>query len=601
MHKITLRPLRLVRVNTDQLKEYPYLLQQKEAYRPEETSQTHAHALHTESSESVLEPSSSLSGKQLSPARDQSEAEAAHLLQRTPNSYLFNQFYGLWFFVSLFLLTVIITRNVSTEAYGVYAIASAAFNTIAYIVALGLEDAITTYVPRLYAEHGSATASQLIRRLLAIRLGLLTGSMLILLFGIPPLAELIALTHIPGSAELADSMRDPQLLAHSVPIAFYVLGNGISSLFTAVCAALMRMRLVFVIGSITQLLLVGLAWPVLHQGWGIDSILWLLAISSLFNAGAFALWQAPLLFTRGATYRQPLGPVIKLGISAWLTNLANGALLKQVSIFLLGFFAVSVAEIGYFNLSFQLAHSANLLLVAGFGGVSSSALAAAFVGHNYDRLARSWQALIKIETLLAAPLLIFCLFNATNIAHIMYGSRYDAVGPLLAIFLFFNLLVRVLGTTIHQFAMYVLSKPRLVVLSQWIGLLTVVLVGVPLIPLFGPAGALIADGLAQVVTGILMLFFLWHALPRHYPLSFTLRLLLAVTIAALPSLLWHPTDRLLLSVSGVLFVAFCLVTLLWIKPLSREDLEMIGTLHAKARTYLQPFARHSSPSQEQKT
>ena len=84
-------------------------------------------------------------------------------------------------------------------------------------------------------------------------------------------------------------------------------------------------------------------------------------------------------------------PIAQLGISAWLTNLVTGALLKQVSIILLGYFAVSITAIGYFNLSFQLGHAASLLLVTGFGGVAGSALAAAFVGKNYDRLARSWQ------------------------------------------------------------------------------------------------------------------------------------------------------------------------------------------------------------------
>jgi hypothetical protein len=76
-----------------------------------------------------------------------SDVEAEHLLKRTPNSYLLNQAYGLWFFISWFFVTVIITRKVSTDDYGTFAIALAAFNTIAYIVAFGLEDATTTYVP----------------------------------------------------------------------------------------------------------------------------------------------------------------------------------------------------------------------------------------------------------------------------------------------------------------------------------------------------------------------------------------------------------------------------------------------------------------------
>jgi O-antigen/teichoic acid export membrane protein len=327
------------------------------------------------------------------------------------------------------------------------------------------------------------------------------------------------------------------------------------------------------------------------MGWSIDSILWLEAICSLLNAAALALWQAPLLLTRGAEYRQPMGPVVRLGISAWLTNLVSGALLKQVSIILLGYFAVSLAQIAFFNLSFQLAHAASLLLVSGFGGVGGAALAAAFVGKNYERLGRSWQTLIKIETLLAAPILVFCLFNAQNIAITLYGTNFSPVGPLLAIFLFFNVIVRVLGTTIHQSTLYVVGKARLVVLGQWIGLVVVVGIGIALIPHWGPAGALVADGISQIITGGLLLTFLWRDLPEKYPLGFTLRLLLAFSIAALPELVWHPAGHVLLGVSGVIFLVLSIGMLLLIRPLSFDDLEMIHSLNPLAAKYLKRFAR----------
>jgi len=523
----------------------------------------------------------------------QGEVEAQRLLKRTPNSYLFNQAYGLWFFISWFFLTVIITHEVSTAQYAIIAIALTAYNTILYIVAMGLEDATTTYIPRIFAEQGQAAAAALARRLLLVRLVVLFFSVGIMLSGLPIIAFLIAHLPIKGAAAAATSLANPELLSHITPIAIYVLGSSIGSLLNAVCAALMRMRIVFFIGSVTQCALLGLGFGVLQMGWGVNGLLWLLAIGSLFNAGAFALWLSPFLLTRGARYEQALGPVIKLGLSAWLTNLVTGALLKQASIILLSIFAVSLVEVGYFNLSFQLADSANLLLVAGFGGVSSSALAAAFVGKNYERLSYSWRALIKVETLLAAPILVFCLFNASNIAHALYGSNFDPVGPLLAIFLLFNIIVRVLGTLIHQPTLYVVGKARLVVLSQWIGMLSVIALGILFIGYFklGPAGALMADGIAKSITGILLLVFLWKDLPHKYPLGFTLRFLLALILAALPSILWHPSDRILLAFSGCLFLALCCGLLFWFKPLDAEDMVMIEGMTPRIARYLGWFAR----------
>ncbi len=523
------------------------------------------------------------------------EDEARLLLRRTPTSYLLNQAYGLWVFISLFLITVIVTRKLSVSQYGVYAVAMVAFNTIAYIVALGLEDATTTYVPRVFAEHGRASAAHLIRRVLLLRVIILALSVGIMLFAMPTLATIIATLPVKGSTQVAAGLRDPELLGHIAPIAFYVLGNGISSLITAVCASLMRMRVVFVVGSLNQLVVLAFTLVVLQLGLGINGVLWLFAAASLLSSLAFIIWLMPILLARGATYRQPLKPVVHLGISAWLTNLVSGALLKQVLIILLGYFAISIVQIGYFNLSAQLAHAASLLLVTGFGGVEGAALAAAFVGFNYARLARSWQALIKIETLLAAPVLVFCLFNAQNVALALYGASYAPVGPLLAIFLFFNLLVRLLGTTPNQYALYVIKKPLLVVLSQWLGLLAAVLFGIALIPGWGPAGALIADGLAQILIGGLMLVFLWGVLPYKYPLGFTLRLLLGLTIAALPGILWHPSSRILLGISGCVFLVLCLGLLLFIKPLNIDDLELVGNFNTRLQALLRPFARGTKP------
>jgi len=519
------------------------------------------------------------------------EAGARYLLKRTPSSYLFNQAYGLWVFISFFILTLIMTRKVSVVEYGVYAIAATVFNTIAYIVAFGLEDATTTFVPRILAEHGKAAAALLVRRLLALRLAILITSVSIMLFTLPALAALIAAIPISGSASVAAGLRDPGLLGHIAPIAIWVLGNGIASLLIAVYASEMRMRIVFLFGSVVQVLLLVLSFITLQLGWGIDSVLWLLAICSLLHAAAFTLWQAPLLLTRGATYKQSMKPVLRVGISAWLTNLVSGALLKQVSIILLAYFAVSVAQIAYFNLSFQLADAASLLLVSGFGGVAGSALAAAFIGMNYERISRAWQSLIKIETLLSAPVLLFCLFNAQAIVYLFYGPKYAPVGPLLAIFLFFNIIVRVLGTTIHQSTLYVTGKPRLVVLGQFVGLVVLIVIGIALIPRWGPAGALVADGISKIIMGGLLLAFLWRDLPEKYPLGFTLRVLLALTIAALPGIIWHPSGRLSLVISGTMYLVLAIGLLLLIKPLNVKDLEMAGQTNRWVGKYLRWFGR----------
>ena len=582
MQKLPLRPLRLIHLKSTHLGNGLERADRNDLKQEEHTKET-SHR------QSILK-----TAVIMQPEEEPAQEQANNLLRRAPNNYLFNQVYGLWFYISSFLLTVFITRSVSPTQYGVYAVVLTAYNTILNIMALGLEDATTTFIPRVLAEHGEAGAAKLIRYLFGIRLLVLVAGTGLILFGLQGLAALIALLPVAGATQVAKSLTDPILLSYSTPLAVYVLGSGVANLLSALCTARMRVQIVLVVGGLLQLGLLGIGFFLLQRGWGVSSVVWMQAIGSLVSAAAFAIWQAPFLLKMSTNYRPAFKAIIQLGLSAWVTNIASGALLKQISITLLGIFAVSLTQIGYFNLSFQLADAANTLLVSGFIGIGSSALAVAFVGNHYGRLANTWQVLIKVETLLAAPGLVFCLFNSSNIADALYGSRFDPVGPLLAIFLFFNLLVRVLGATIHQAGLYVIGKPRSVVISQWIGIVCVIVAGSVLIPTWGAAGALIADGIAKVVTALLLLFFLLRYLPSQYPkelLGFTLRFLLALVIAALPSILWHPANRILLGASGGLFILLCLGLLLWIKPLNASDIELLRQVNPRAAKYVHWFAR----------
>src|SRR5258706_3925172 len=181
MQKTSLRPLRLISMNADKL----------DKQRLEEQNEWVNNKI---DSRGLLQPLTSNS-QQIQPGSSSveishSEQEALLLLKRTPSSYLLNQGYGLWVFISLFLITVIVTRKLSVAEYGVYAIAMAAFNTIAYIVAFGLEDATTTFVPRVLADHGRAAAALLVLRLLALRLAVLVLSCSSYLFDLLVLASL---------------------------------------------------------------------------------------------------------------------------------------------------------------------------------------------------------------------------------------------------------------------------------------------------------------------------------------------------------------------------------------------------------------------------
>src|SRR6266567_4991148 len=124
MHKPSLDPIKSKK--TDHLDGYSPIEDEYEASnRVTEAESNNLHKKLTLTTEEVLLVAKASDIEALSVG----EAEAQSLLKRTPSSYMLNQLYGLWFFISWFFLTVIITREVSTEQYGIFAVAMTAYNT----------------------------------------------------------------------------------------------------------------------------------------------------------------------------------------------------------------------------------------------------------------------------------------------------------------------------------------------------------------------------------------------------------------------------------------------------------------------------------------
>jgi len=519
---------------------------------------------------------------------------AEALVRRAPMGFLWNQIYQLWLFGSSFLLTLVLSRGLSTDQYGVFATALTAFTTASYLAAFGLEEAATIWVPRALTEDGRAQASSVIRRLIGVRLLFLLAVCAALIFLLPVIPSLLARLSLPGAAGLASTLRDPAVQNHLIPLAFYVAGSGLVSLLFAIFTSLLRTRVTLVVSGFSQGANLAIAWLFLWLGWGVDGALWALGIISWLTAFAYFCWLAPLLFARRPRQIISLRPALRLSVAAWQTNLAGGALLKQVVVFLLVLYAFSYTQIGFFNLAFQLGHSAGLLLVAGLSGVSMATMAAAYSGENRSWLAISWRAVLKVQTLLALPLLIFSLLNAQAIVIVLFGSQYAGVGPLLQLFLAFNILTRVSGGGMHQAALYVLGKQRVVVLLQWASLGLTVLLGFLLIPKVGPMGALVATGVPPVFVELAQLAFLWPSLNRRYPLHFVLRYGLALVLPVCFGLIWHLQGLIGLAVAGILFTILLVAGLLLVKPLEAEDAALLGKMNSWLRSALMLLIRKSA-------
>src|SRR5260370_18184083 len=89
-------------------------------------------------------------------------------------------------------------------------------------------------------------------------------------------------------------------------------------------------------------------------------------------------------------------------------------------------------------------------------------------------------------------------------------------------------ITRLAGGGAHSAALYVLGQSRWVVFANWLALGVIAGLDIPLIPRFGVLGALLAVGVAKIVSGLLQLVVAQRALARPYPLLLLVRVLPAV-------------------------------------------------------------------------
>jgi O-antigen/teichoic acid export membrane protein len=518
------------------------------------------------------------------------------LIRRAPSGYLWNQAFSLWLFLSLFLYQLVITRALSVGEKGVYELVLTPANVAVYLAALGLESAGSVYLPRALADGGPARAAAVALRLLVVRLGAVLLVTCGILWGLPALRALAALLDLPQLSGFVQSLGDPVLLAHRGALALYVVGVGLANLLAALLTALLRTRLVFVVGSLAQLLTVGLG--ILLVGTfhaGANGALTALALPNLAMALAYGVGILRVLGAAPARVGDRVtGAMLRLGMAAWLADLANGSLIKFLALTQLSA-AVSHEQIAFFGLAFEMGHAASFLFVAGLGGVGLAVMSAAYVNRHLSDLAVAWRSVSKLQVLLAVPLVAFCVPHADAIIQVLYGRRYADVGALLALFLALNALIRLGGGGAHEAALYVLGHQRWVVLTRWASLGILALGDVLLIPLFGVAGALLAVGLAQVGAELAQLLAARAVLARAYPIGFLLKVLLALAPGLAFATLWRPSSLLGLTLSGVGYTAIFLLCLRIVRPLDAEDTALLQHVPPRLRALLLPFT--ASPRQ----
>lgn len=538
------------------------------------------------------------------------------LIRRTPTGYLWNQAGAIWLFLSLLIFEIVIRRSLPKAETNVFDLVATIANLGYYVASLGLGSAGTVFLPRALTEGGPALALSLANRIVAIRLvvGLAVGALVV--WGLPALVTAVDQLHWQQGIEISQSFTVQAILDHRIVIAAYVVCTGLSTLLSNLLIALVYTRIVFIIGSLGQLLLLLLAYFLVQPlDAGVDGAIAAQAAPAAIVAVILFFVMQRVLQARpnGKGFRM-LRPTLKLGIAAWLADLPNSSLVQPVAIGQLA--AVAPTELLYFKSTYQMGDAGARFFTDGLGGISMASMSVSYEG-GLRPLAISWRTVSKLQVLLAVPLVTFCIPHASAIMRILFGVNYEQSGTLLAVFLALNGLTQILGGATHEWALYVLGRQQWVVVSRWATLGILAVTGAVLVPQFAALGALLAVGIGRLVAQIFLLVLARILVQRPYPLAFIVKLLLALAVPTVVTILWQPAalaativqavnwfpdirqlieQGLLLGMNLIIFTALFVVCLRIIRPLDAEDLILLKQVPPWLRRALQPFA--SSKSRE---
>lgn len=533
------------------------------------------------------------------------------LIRRAPTGYLWNQAGAIWLFLSLLIFEMVIRRSLPAYETNTFDLVSTIANLGFYIASLGLGSAGTVFIPRALAEGGPALALSLANRLVLLRLvfALIIGAAVI--WGLPAVVGAVEQSDWAQGREFVHSYTIQAMIDHRFMIALYVVCVGVTTLLSALLIALVYTRIVFIIGSLGQLLLLVLAYVFVHPlNKGVDGAIAAQSLPAAITAVALAIALQRVLRVRPSSKGfSMLRPTLRLGIAAWLADLPNASLVQPVALGQLA--AVAPTELRYFKSTYQMGDAGARFFTDGLGGISMASMSVSYEG-GLAPLAVSWRTVSKLQVLLAVPLVAFCIPHAAAIMRILFGTSYEQSGPLLAVFLVLNGLTQLLGGATHEWVLYVMGRQQWVVVSRWATLGILALMGIWLVPQFAALGALLAVGIGRLAAQIFLLILARIWVRRPYPMAFIFKLLLALAVPLIVTIFWQPATQahalvasmdwipdiarpvidqgLLLTINLVIFTVILLICLRIIRPLDAEDITLLNQVPHWLRRALLPFA-----------
>jgi O-antigen/teichoic acid export membrane protein len=399
-------------------------------------------------------------------------------------------------------------------------------------------------------------------------------------FGIISLGVILLLNLSSGL--ISTFVHSPELVELLKITAFYIVLFSFLIISQMLLLSFLAARFLFWANSILKSGTVIVAYFIIKQGGDLQQvILGIIGINAII-AGFYFIRLFKFLRPKPATLK--IWPFYKLGLVAWVTQFVNYLLGRYFDIFLLGYFAVSKQEIGYYNIAFSITMAMHYFFSSGFGGIITASFSKFEQENRPARISEGWQLVTRVCIFFTLPVFVFVIFNADQIIRMIYSVAYQPSAFLLKVFACFYLISVILGSGANSSILYAIRKENMVLYLRigW-GLVNVVL-DLLLIPRWGTLGAIGATGFATV--GIIGMEYLFanKYVGLKFPFLFLIKIVGAGVLGIGISQLISYSSILELIINGFVFFLVFVLFIFLLKPFTFSDLRSINEIH-------QPFGK----------
>lgn len=469
-----------------------------------------------------------------------------------------------------FILSIILARGFGNYYYGVY---SELFNFIflfSLLCSFGIDTAINVYIPKA-ADNPGQVAKLLKSTLITIAV---TSSVLVVMLML-------------YSGPMSRLINSPELNILLKISALFIVFHNFLIIAQTILICFYNTKFLFIANSILKLSFIIAAYLMFIKGTNIQQIIIAFTIISTFVSIAYMLKFFKYLKPRSR--QTNVSDFLKFGLIAWFTKFINYLLGRYFDIFLLGYFSISKAAIGYYNIAFSITMALFYVFTSGFSGISLAAFSELAKKNNRKSISLGWQAVTKICIFFGVPVFEYAIFNARHLIVSIYSASYLGSVILFQVFASFYLVNIILGGGINVTILYAMKRGKLVLIIRClVGLLNVIL-DVILIPHYQTMGAIIATGISIVIYVGCEYIFARRFVVLKYPFLFLLKIMIASVLALGCSYFVPITNIFSLLLNGLFFCIVFIATMFILKPLSAMDKKAIGEINSGIANLLKYF------------